>query len=80
MALDVQAQDVLCMSKCVIGGGGVLHTTGLATSTNLDLSLDHHRLADFFGDRLGILGGGGNPARRRRHVVLSEQLLGLVLE
>ena len=80
VALDVQAEDVLRVGERVVGGGGVLHAAGLAAAADLDLRLDHDRLADFLGDRLGVLGGVGHPAGRGGHVVLGEQLLRLVFE
>ena len=57
VALDVQAEDVLRVGERVVGGGGVLHATGLAAAAGLDLRLHHDRLADLLGDRLGVLGG-----------------------
>ncbi len=80
VALDVQAEDVLRVGERVVGGGGVLHATGLAAAADLDLRLDHDGLADFLGDRLGVLGGVGDPAGRGRHVVLGEQLFRLIFE
>ena len=64
----------------VVGGRGDLHAAGLAAAAGLDLRLDHDRLADLLGDRLGVLGGVGDPAGRGGHVVLGEQFLRLVLE
>ena len=80
VALDVQAEDVLRVGECVVGGGRVLHAAGLAAAAGLDLRLDHHGLADFLGDRLGVLRGVGHPAGRGRHVVLGEQFFRLVFE
>ena len=70
----------LAWREGVVGGRGVLDAAGLAASADLDLRLDHDRLADFLGDRLGVLGGVGHPARRGRDVVLGEQFLRLILE
>ena len=47
---------LLRVGEGVVGGGGVLHAAGLAAAADLDLRLDHDRLADFLGDRLGVLG------------------------
>ena len=80
VALDVQAEDVLRVGEGVVGGGGVLDAAGLAAATDLDLCLDHHRLADFLGDRLGVRGVVGDPAGGGRDVVLGEQFLRLILE
>ena len=63
VALDVQAEDVLCVGERVVGGGRVLHAAGLAAAAGLDLRLHHHRLADLLGDRLRLFGGGRSPGR-----------------
>ena len=68
------------MGEGVVGGRGVLHATGLSASTGLDLCLDHDRLADFLGDRLGVRGVVGDSAGRGRDVVLGEQFLRLIFE
>ncbi len=44
VALDVETEDVLRVVVGVLGGRGVLHAAGLASSTDLDLRLDHHRV------------------------------------
>ena len=80
VALDVQAEDVLRVVVGVLSGRGVLHAAGLASSTDLDLRLDHHRFTDLFGDGFGPLGGVGHPAGCGWDVVLGEQLFRLVLE
>ena len=80
VALDVQAQNVLGVGVGVLGCGGILHATGLTTSTRFDLGLYHHRPADLLGDGLGALGRLGDPSRRGGDVVFGVQLLGLVLE
>ncbi len=64
----------------VLGGRGVLDAAGLAAAAGLDLGLDHHGLADFLGDGLGVLRRIGDPARGGGNVVLGEQFLRLVLE
>jgi hypothetical protein len=80
VALDVEAEDVLCVRERVVGGGCVLHAAGLSAAADLHLRLDHDGLADLLGDGLRILRGVGHPARRRRYVVLGEQFFRLVFE
>ena len=80
VALDVEAEDVLRVGERIVGGGRVLHAARLAATTGLDLRLHHDRPADFLGDRLGVLGGGGHSTGRGGHVVLGEELFRLVFE
>ena len=68
------------MGERVVGGGRILHATGLAATAGLDLRLHHHRLADLLGDRLRLFRGGRHPAGGGGNVVLGEQLFRLVLE
>ncbi len=62
MTLDVEPEDVLGVGLRVVCGGGVLHATGLAAAADLDLGLDHDRLADFLRDLAGTGDSVGNTA------------------
>ena len=80
VALDVQADDVSGVFTGLIGVGGKLHATGLAPSTDVDLGLDDHRVADPFGGGHGVFDGGHRLTRADRDVEAREELLALVLE
>jgi hypothetical protein len=50
VALDVHAEDVAGVLAHLVGVVGQLDAAGLAAAADLDLGLDHHRVADAVGD------------------------------
>ncbi len=80
MPLDVQAEDVVGVRVRVVGRRGVFDAARLTPATGLDLGFDHDGTADFRGDRSGLFGVVGHPARRGRHAPPDEQFFRLILE
>jgi hypothetical protein len=60
--------------------GGELDPAGLAAPADLDLGLDHDRVAELLGGRGGVGGGGRVAPVGNGHAVLGEQLFALVFE
>ena len=59
---------------------GDLDPSGLATTTDLHLCLDHAWVADLVGGGDRVLDCAGRPPARNGDAVACEQLLALVLE
>ena len=67
----------------LLGLGAVLReldAARLAAAADLDLGLDHDRVAELLGGLDGLRNGGRGTAVRHGHTVLGEQLLSLVFE
>ena len=80
VALDVHAEDLLGGGPGVVGGLGHLDAAGLAAAADLHLGLDDGDPADALGDRLRLVGRGGDLTERGGYAVGLEQVLRLVLE
>jgi hypothetical protein len=61
-------------------GQSPLDPAGLAAAADLDLSLDHDRVAELLGGLDGLIYRAGGPPFGHRHTVLHEELLALVFE
>ena len=80
MAVDVEAEDVRGVLANGIDIGGEFHAARLAAATGVDLRLDHHRGAEFFGGSDGLIDRECHLAGAHRHPILGEELLALILE
>ena len=80
VTLDVHAENVVGMESGFLGVVCQLDAAGLATTTDLHLSLDHHGVAGLVGHLHGLVDGVGGSTGADRNVVTGEVLLALVLE
>ena len=83
--MDGQATDIHAQNRSgvLLGLDTVrrhLDAAGLAATADLDLGLDHTRVADVVGRVGGLLDTHRVTAGGDRHAVAREQLLSLVLE
>ncbi len=76
----IETQDVAGVQSHFVDVVGQLHAAGLATTSDLDLSLDDDGIADAFGDLDGLIDGVGDVAGRHGDAVTREVLLALVFE
>jgi hypothetical protein len=79
-ARDVHAEDRLRVLARLVGVLGHLDPAGLAAPADLDLGLDHARVAELFGPVDGGVDGRRVIARRHRDAMGGEQLFSLVFE
>ena len=79
-AADVHAEDRLGVLLGLRAVVRELDAARLAAAADLDLGLDHHRVAELLGGLDGLGHRGGRPAVGHGHAVLGEQLLALVFE
>ena len=80
VALDVETEDVAGVEADLSLVVGQLDTAGLAAATDLDLGLDHHRIAGVLGHGDRLLHRVGHAALGDGHVETGEVLLPLVFE
>src|SRR5437763_7416341 len=79
VALDVQAENGLCLLFGLIRRLGELDAARLAAATGLHLGLDDDLGADLLRGGLGFFGGIGHRARQNRYSVGGEEIPRLVL-
>jgi hypothetical protein len=78
-SLDQHAEDSTGVGLRLRRRGRQLHPARLAAAPGVDLCLHHHGAANAPGDRLGLIGGGGDVALRRGHTGRPKQLARLIL-
>jgi hypothetical protein len=80
VAVDLELEDRRGVRLGLLGRVGELHAAGLHAAAGQDLRLDDDRAADLLGDRLGLLGVGGEAAFGDRDPGALDDLARLVLE